>query len=292
MKWEQSSIGAAVHRFNIDEDLARRVSVAGTTRVAEFAARCPRLEHVSLISSFYASGLRDGVIAEAPLEPGDLASFTNHYERSKALSELELLTRPDLPWNIYRLGLVIADDIGGSVTQHNAFHRTIRLFHSGHMSIMPGDPETRLCTLTGAFAARAVTDMALARVPHRIVNVVQGAEHARSLDEMLELIYEAFMADPDFCRRQLPRPIWTELEGFELLVNGMGALGSPIVRKAFDSVAHFARQLFVRKVPENHNLIAMLPWYAPEDQQELVRRTCAYLIRTRFRRHDAAAAEG
>jgi nucleoside-diphosphate-sugar epimerase len=282
---------AALYHFNIDEDLARRVNVAGTTRVAEFAARCPHLDHVSLVSSFYASGLRDGVIAEAPLEPGDIASFTNHYERSKALSELELLARPDLPWNIYRLGLVIADDMSGRVTQHNAFHRTVRLFHSGHMSVMPGDPASRLCTLTGDFAARAVTDMARARQAHRIVNVVHGAEHAIPLDAMLELVYAAFMADPEFRRRQLPKPIWTDIEGFELLLDGMGALSTPIVRKAFESVSHFARQLFVRKVPENRNLVAMLPWYEPEDQRELVSRTCEHLLRTRFRRNQGAAAD-
>ncbi|MEB3188606.1 MAG: SDR family oxidoreductase [bacterium] len=279
---------AAIYRFNVTEDVAQRVNVEGTRKVMELAARCPGLDHVSLLSSFYASGLRAGLIAEAPLEPGDCEGFTNPYERSKARSEDEVRARPDLPWNIYRAGLVIADDPGGHVTQFNAFHQTLRLFHGGHLSVMPGDPASRLYLVTGAFVARAVVDLLRSRSTHRIVNVVHGPEHGIPLDAVLDLVYETFLQDPDFRRRHLPRPIWTDLEGFDLLVEGLSGFGSPLVRKAFDSVASFARQMFVHKVAVNANLLAALPGYEAEDQAELVRRTCLYLVKSRFGRDEVA----
>ncbi|MEB3222728.1 MAG: SDR family oxidoreductase [Candidatus Sericytochromatia bacterium] len=276
--------GAAIYRFNVEPDVAHRVNVEGTRKVLDLAARCPGLRHVALLSSFYASGLRAGPIAEAPLEPGDAEGFTNAYERSKALAEDEVLARPDLPWGIYRVGLVIADDAGGHVTQHNAFHQTLRLFHGGYMSVMPGDPANRLYLVTGDFVARAVADMVRSPGRHRIVNVVHGPEHGVPLHEVLSTVLEVFREDPAYRRRQLPAPIWTDMAGFEVLLEGLAGFGSPMVRKALQGVATFARQMFVHKVAENGNMREALPWYEPEDQRALVRRASEHLVRSRFSR--------
>lgn len=277
---------AAVYRFNVAEEVARQVNVEGTRKVLDLAARCPQLEHVSVLSSFYASGLRQGVIAEAPFEPDDTAAFTNAYERSKASAEDEVLARQELPWNIYRVGLVIADDASGHVTQHNAFHQTLRLFHGGYLSVMPGDPTNRLYLVSGSFVARAVVDLVRARGRHQIVNVVHGPAHGVPLQVVLDTVMEAFQTDPGYRSRQLPRPIWTDQAGFELLVEGLASFGSPLVRKALQGVATFARQLFVHKVAENENLRQALPWYEPEDQAALIRQTCRHLVRSFARRGD------
>ncbi len=282
---------AAIYHFNITEDVARRVNVEGTRKVLEFATRCPKLEHVSLLSSFYASGLMAGIIPEAPLTPDHTDGFTNAYERSKASSEDELLARPDLPWNIYRVGLVIADDASGRVTQFNAFHRTLGLFHDGYLSVMPGDPDSKLYLVTGKFVARAVVDLVRARQRHRIVNVVHSPEHGLSTRAIINTMFEVFESDPQYRRLQFPRPIWTDHEGFELLMEGLSGLGSPRVRKALANVALFARQMFVHKVAVNRNLVDSLPWYEPENQALLVRRTCEFLMRHQFGRASRPIAE-
>ena len=56
---------AAVTRFNVDEETARRVNIEGTARLLGFAKRCENLESFGFLSTIYASGLRAGPIAEA-----------------------------------------------------------------------------------------------------------------------------------------------------------------------------------------------------------------------------------
>jgi hypothetical protein len=50
----------------------------------------------------------------------------------------------ELPLSVARLATVIADEERGAVTQFNAFHNTLKLFYYGPLSLMPGNPATRL----------------------------------------------------------------------------------------------------------------------------------------------------
>ncbi|MDX1433566.1 MAG: SDR family oxidoreductase, partial [Gammaproteobacteria bacterium] len=91
---EPHEIGAIVHaaavtRFNVEREAAEAVNVNGARRLFELAARCPALDHLLLLSSVYAAGLRGGCIAETPLaEP---PAFANHYEWSKWRAERTLV---------------------------------------------------------------------------------------------------------------------------------------------------------------------------------------------------------
>src|SRR5438445_4516778 len=119
--------------FNAEADLVGRVNADGTEKLLRFAARSPGLESLGLISSIYASGLQSGPIAEIPFD--GKAGFANHYESSKWESEARLLRGyASLPWKICRLATAIADDASGRVSQYNAFHNTLKLFHYGLMS--------------------------------------------------------------------------------------------------------------------------------------------------------------
>src|SRR5215510_6658944 len=46
---------AAVTRFNVERDVARRVNIEGTVRLAAFAARCAKLRRLALLSTLYSA---------------------------------------------------------------------------------------------------------------------------------------------------------------------------------------------------------------------------------------------
>lgn len=287
------SISAVVHagavtRFDVEPDLARTVNVEGTEKVVAFARSCPRLESFGLVSTVYATGLRAGRVGE---ELGDdSAGFANAYERSKWEAEQVVTEAGDdgLPWRILRVATVIADDASGQVTQHNAFHETLKLWFHGLLPLVPGNPATPLYLLTGDFVADTIVRL-MGPEHGGIFHVAHEPSHSLTLSRAVEVVSEAFEAVEAFRRRRVLRPLLGDEESFDLLTSGVGSFGGGMVRQALQTVVPFARQLFVVKELENARLRAALgPSYTPPDPADLVRRTCEYLIASKWGR-DAVA---
>ncbi len=278
--------GAAVTRFNVESELADRVNVDGTRRVLALAARCDRLEHLTLVSTVYAAGLISGEIAEAELTRAP--RFANHYERSKW--EAEQLPRelaPSLPATIARVATVIADDAGGVVTQRNAVHNTLKLLFHGLLSLLPGDPTTPVYFVTGDLVVDALAALVLGPVRPAVVHVSHGAEASGTLGDLIDLAYEVFERDPSFRARRLLKPLLVDAGSFELLVSGIDGFGGDAVRQALISVAPFARQLFSSKHVRTDQLRALLPDHQAPAPAELVRNSVANLVDTRWGRATA-----
>lgn len=272
---------AAVTRFNVEADLADRVNLGGARQVYELAARCPRLVHLVQVSTVYAAGLREGEIAEAPLDRAP--RFANHYERSKWEAEQLLLDQyPQLPATIARVATVIVDDLGGPVTQKNAVHNTLRLLFHGLLSLVPGEATTPVYFVTGQLVVDALAALVLGTHRPRIVHISHAADESATLGELVDVAYDVFEADAGFRARRLLKPLLVDAESFELLVSGIDGFGGDAVRQALASVAPFARQLFSTKRVRNDELRALMPGYAPPPPAELVRRTVETLVETRW----------
>lgn len=281
---------AAVTRFNVDEVTARKVNVEGTQKLLRFAGRCQRLEALGLLSTIYASGVRPGVIAEARLDGRD--GFANFYESSKWMAENVLLREfAHLPWRIFRMATIIADDERGRVTQYNSFHNTLKLIFYGLLSLIPGDPQTPLYFVTGEFAAAAI--YALMKRPENkvIYHVSHTLEESLSLGELIDVAFDAFAQDKDFELRRVLKPLYSDAESFELLTDAVNAFGSSIVNQAVSSVTPFARQLFIHKKVQNQKLVSALAGYRAPDARRLIRNTCEYLVRTRWGRNNVGDGE-
>lgn len=274
---------AAIYRFNVDADTARAVNVEGTAKLLDFAGRCPGLQSFSQVSSLYATGLASGPLPEARLAGGS-QRFANEYERSKHQAEQALFERPDLPWQICRVAMVVADDDSGRVIQYNAFHNTLKLFFNGLLSIVPGRPEIPLYFVTGAFAAEAICEIGRRGDRQTVFHVCHERSRNVTLGELVDVAFEVFSSDPAFKSRRLPRPLYTDAEAFDMLVEGVSGFGGDVLTQALASVAPFARQLFVDKDCANANLLRSLSCYDPGDMRALVVRTCEDLVRTRFGR--------
>jgi dTDP-4-dehydrorhamnose reductase len=280
---------AAVTRFNVDEDTARRVNAEGTEKALRFASRCPSLETFGLLSTVYASGLKSGAIQEAPFD--GVAGFANHYESSKWSSETTLLKDYNhLPWQIFRVATVIADSDDGRVSQYNAFHNTLKLFYYGLLSLMPGKPETPVYLVTGEFAAGAVFELISGARTKAIYHVAHRETESLTLSELLDLAFEAFERESDFISRRILKPLYSDAESFDLLVDGISSFGGVIVNQAVSSVAPFGKQLFVRKDIQNQNLVSALENYRAPDARQLARNTCEYLVRTKWGKYPNAGS--
>ncbi len=288
---ERRSITAILHagaitRFDVEPDLARTVNVEGTEKVVAFARTCPRLESFGMVSTVYATGLRAGRVAEELYD--DTPGFANPYERSKWQAEQVVAGTGDaLPWRILRVATVIADDRSGRVTQHNAFHETLKLWFHGLLPLVPGNAATPLYLVTGDFVAGAVET--LMRPERRgVFHVAHEPSCSLTLGRAVDVVSEAFEEVDAFRRRRVLRPLLGDEESFELLVGGVGSFGGAMVRGALESVAPFARQLFVAKELDTSRLRGALGSYQPPDPAELVQRTCEHLVATRWGR-DAVA---
>jgi nucleoside-diphosphate-sugar epimerase len=276
----------AVTRFDVEEDLAQKVNVEGTEKVLALARACPRLESFGLVSTIYATGLRAGTVAEELYDDGP--GFANAYERSKWQSEQAVAAcGDDLPWRVVRVATVIADDDSGRVTQHNAFHETLKLWFHGLLPLVPGNPDTPLYLVTGDFVTDSIVTL---MEPERrgVFHVAHDAAHSLTLARAVDVVSEAFEAVDAFRRRRVLRPLLGDEESFDLLTSGVGAFGGGMVRQALQSVVPFARQLFVVKELDTSRLRHALPSYQPPDPAELVRRTCEHLVATRWGRHAVA----
>ena len=276
----------ALTRFDVGRDEARAVNVEGTRKLLAFARTCPRLESLGVVSTVYATGLRGGPIAEQlyEYEPG----FANEYEWSKWEAEqLVAATAGDLPWRILRVATVVADDGSGQVTQHNAFHETLKLWFHGLLPLVPGDPATPLYLVTGDFVSSAITALMADPAATGVYHLAHAPDCSLTLKEALDVVAAAFDTVEAFRRRRVLPPLLGDRETFDLLASGVEAFGGGIVRQSLQSVVPFARQLFVAKEVDNRRLRAVLgDGYAAPDPAELVRRTCDSLVATKWGRRE------
>ena len=271
--------GAAVTRFNVDAETATAVNVQGTRSLLRFAARCPALESLDFLSTIYVAGLRDGVIAEEPCDAA--ARFANEYERSKWEAEL-LVLDADLPWRIQRIATVIADDDGGRVVQQNAVHNTLKLLYYGLLSLLPGKPEVPLYFVTGDFVTRSVVAVMESAPLHRFYHLCHTRQESLTLGDFVDAVFAAFESDPKFRARRALKPLYTDAESFELLVQQVSSFSAGILGQAVGSVAPFARELFSVKEFRNDRLRSIDSIPAAPDPKRLVENVCQNLLATRF----------
>lgn len=277
----------AITRFDVDRRAAQAVNVDGTAKVLDLARGCPRLTGLGLVSTVYATGLRAGPVDEALYDDGP--GFANEYEWSKWQAEqLVAAVGPELPWRILRVATIVADDATGRVTQHNAFHETLKLWFHGLLPLVPGHADTPLYLVTGDVVADAVVTLVESTSPGGVYHLAPDASASPSLAELLDIVSAAFDAVESFRRRRVLRPLLGDEESFDLLARGVDAFGGGLVRQSLQSVVPFARQLFVAKELSTARLHAALPDHGDGDVAELVRHTCEWLVATRWGRRDVA----
>ncbi|HVE99467.1 MAG TPA: SDR family oxidoreductase [Mycobacteriales bacterium] len=275
---------AAVTRFNVERDVARRVNVEGTEQVVALARRCPRLESFGYASTLYSTGLRSGRLDE---QLYDDAGFANHYEWSKWCAEHVVADAGDLPWRILRVATVIADGDSGGITQYNAFHETLKLCFYGLLSLLPGRATTPLYLVTGDFATDALIAIVNTSAAEGIFHVSHDRTAAATLEEVLDIVFDRFELAEDFRRKRILRPLLADEASFDLLVEGVSPMAGSLVTQALSNVSPFAHQLYVDKAVDTSRLSAVFP--PPRaDVRDVVAAAANALVETRWGRRASA----
>lgn len=283
---------AALTSFTVDREAAREVNLEGTIRVRDFAAACPDLERFVALSTLYVAGVSSGDIREQHRE---VDSFVNHYEWSKWSAEQALLEPGSPPVVIARIPTVIADDDSGFVSQHNAFHNTLKLYYYGLLSLLPGDENTVLHLGTADFTVRALTQLLEPGTPAGIYHVTPDPAKSPTLGAAVRAAFEEFGADEAFRRRRLLLPVVCDRESFEDLLDAATIVRRSALGDALASIAPFAEQLYIPKIFHNDELRAVWPEFQAPDTGELIRATCRHLVDSRWgrgsRRIDVSAQQ-
>ena len=222
---------------------ARRTNVEGTRNVIELAYAFPdvRLVHVS---TAFVVGRRTGLIDDGDEAAG--AGWVNAYEQSK--HEAELLVRSsDLEFVIARPSTIVCDDVRGAVTQVNAVHRALRLYHAGLASMMPGSEDTPVDVIPADWAADAIARLALLRdATGRTLHLCAG-DGALPLGALLDRTYAMWSRDSSWRRRSVARPALSDLETYELFERSVELVGDARLKRITRSLSHFVPQLALPK---------------------------------------------
>lgn len=274
---------AAITRFNVESDLANNINHKGSYKMMEFARRCKSLEQFSYISTIYSSGLKAGTVREEYIDPN--GDFCNFYEKSKCQAEHLLHNEfDDLPWKIFRPATLISDNDTGNVSQYNVFHNTMRLLFYGLISLIPGNRNTPVYMTTCQYAADAITQITQHHLSdqHKIYNVCHNKALAINLGDLIDQVFVNFQNDFGFKKRNILKPLFTSMEAFEALSDGLKGLGGTVVREALESIKPFSRQLYIIKDIRNDNLLKAAPNLPPIHLSSLVSNVTNNLVNSKW----------
>ncbi len=276
---------AAVIDFNVDRETAAAVNIEGTRKTLDFAERCARLRRFGLLSSIYTTGLRTGEVRERAFDPAP--EYANHYEWSKWRAEREVLERTSLPWQIYRLSTIVCDDARGRVSQQNALHNTLRLLYYGLLTVLPGERDTRVYTVTTDFASRAIASLFAGGDDRAVYHLTDAGSDALTVGELTDIAYAAFLDDPDFAKQHILPPVFCDRDSFDALVDSATHFGGA-VSQSLQSVAPFAAQLFCDKDVHTDGTRRALNGLRAHDSRQLFDSVARHLVQTRWGLRPAA----
>jgi thioester reductase-like protein len=238
---------AADTTFSRPLDQARLVNRDGTAHLLALAADCPHVARVACVSTAFVAGRRTGLIAEsAEGAATEQIGWVNAYERSKAEAEaLVRATRRD--WVILRSSTVACDDTSGVVTQRNAVHQALRLFHDGLAAMIPGVPDSVLDVVPMDYVADAIARLALRRDLDGVTVQLCASAGAMPLGELLDECYARWATDATWRRRRIAPPSQGDLETWELFAQAVEETGHPRLQRVTRALAHFLPQLALPK---------------------------------------------
>lgn len=263
--WLAGRTTAVVHlaadtTFSRPLDQARRVNRDGTRHLLEITAQCPHVTRFALVSTAFVAGRRTGRVYENAADP--TSGWVNAYEQSKA--EAEALVRESRrDFVILRSSTVACDDTRGGVTQRNAVHRALRLFHDGLAAMIPGVAATELDAVPADYVVNGVTQIALRQgVDGQTVHLCAGAG-SMPIDELLDDSYARWARDVSWRKRGIARPTLADLETWELFARTVEETGHPRLRRVTQALSHFLPQLGLPKQFDTSRADALLGAPAP-----------------------------
>jgi hypothetical protein len=133
------------------------------------------------------------------------------------------------------------------VTQVNAVHRALRLYHAGLASMMPGTEDTPVDVIPADWVADAIARLSLlARAAGRTVHLCSGGG-ALPLGMLLDRTYSVWSRDAGWRRRGIARPALSTLPTYNLFERSVELVGDARLKRITRSLSHFVPQLALPK---------------------------------------------
>lgn len=228
---------AALTSFRAPLSELRRVNVAGTAALLDFARKCPRLRWFIHLSTTCVAGDLQGQIPEERIEraPG----FVNDYERSKWEAE-EVVLDSGLPVEIVRLSIVAGSEADGSVRRVGDLHQTLYWLYHGLVPMMPGTPDSRVDLISTEFAAGVVAAMTRMPVqPGRIVHATMGEAAPRLADLLAHLVALFAHSHRGWARGSIAPPDIVDAGTFGLFEDAARRSGDALFTRVCDDARSF-----------------------------------------------------
>ncbi|MCR4904309.1 MAG: AMP-binding protein [Butyrivibrio sp.] len=129
-----------------------KTNVEGTQNMISFARGLDRLNRFVYVSTAYVAGTAKGIVYEDELKA---TSFSSLYEKSKYEAEA-LVRKSDLPYTIYRPGMIVGDSRNGWIRSFNTIYYVLKQMLLGKMNVLPINPDTPLYLIPGDYVARCI----------------------------------------------------------------------------------------------------------------------------------------
>jgi nucleoside-diphosphate-sugar epimerase len=186
----------------------------------------------------------------------------NGYEQSKYEAE-QLVRASGVRYVTVRPSAIICDDTSGAVTQYNAVHRALRVFHAGFGALMPGAEATPIDLVTNAYVVAGTVALGFAPdAVDRTYHLCAGTG-ATALGGLLETAHRLWSRDPDWRRRGILRPVLTDLATYRLFEQSVEETGDVRLATITRSLSHFVPQLAAPKLFDTRLADAALGYGAP-----------------------------
>ena len=235
---------AADTSFSQTLDHARAINTAGTENLLELTAALPRGRRFAHVSTAFVAGAATGRVLEQ--DNGAAAGWVNAYEHSKY--EAEALVRSSAcDWVILRPSTIVCDSASGGISQINAIHRALRLYHHGLASMIPGTEATPVDVVHGEYVSGAIAALALRPGSVGETYHLCAGAGALPLGELLDTTYAIWAAAPAWKRRSVVRPALTNLATYRLFEETVEEVGDARLRQAVAALSHFVPQLSLAK---------------------------------------------
>lgn len=262
---------------------ARATNVEGTRNLLELSVSWPG--RVCLVSTAFVAGRRTGRIREDDLT--EAPGWVNAYEQSKWEAE-QLVRGSGRDHVILRSSTIVCDSPAGGVSQVNAVHRALRMFHAGLAPMIPGREESPVDLVPAAYVADAVARLAVRDDAADTYHLCAG-RGAIPLGELLDLTYQLWSRDPEWRRRSVSRPALTDLPTYRLFEETVEETADPRLRQVTRALSHFVPQLALDKRFDTTRADAALNRPAPA-VREYWARVIEHLLATRWAQAERRAA--
>jgi len=155
---------AAVCDFNVPLSSIRKINVAGTKRLLEFALSCQEngqfkcFHHISTVA---AAGDKQGIFSEKQLSLGQ--KFNNTYEQSKFEAEkiIGKYRKKGLPVVVYRPAIITGDAVSGWTSNFRMLYQPLHLLCLELFKEIPADKNTRYSFCPADYTAEAIIRISL-----------------------------------------------------------------------------------------------------------------------------------